>query len=169
MIPSGAMTIITNRISAILGLLLVIDANTSLQAGPAERRTWRFEAQGGEPNLTFGSGNPEDSPVSFSCKKGRASVAVFISETNQRMKPGRTMTASLTAAPVTSKVSGRTEPNEEAGAPSFSGTMPASDPLFAALSKAPLLVMVVGSSRQQVPLRTIGDKADRLQRSCQKG
>src|SRR4029079_4511050 len=48
---------------------------------------------------------------------------------------GRTMTALLTAGRTTSKVHGKTLTNEEAGSPSFQGTQPANDPLFAALSK----------------------------------
>jgi hypothetical protein len=46
--------------------------------------------------------------------------------------------------------------------------MPANDPLFAALPKERSLVIVVGPSRDQVPLRDIGDKADRFSRLCQK-
>jgi len=78
------------------------------------------------------------------------------------------MTASLTAGRTTSKVRGKTMPNEEAGTPSFLGTLPADDPLFAALSKERVLVFVVGPSRDQVPLQDIGDKAGRLSRLCQK-
>jgi hypothetical protein len=78
------------------------------------------------------------------------------------------MTASLTAGRTVSKVRGKTMTNEEAGTPSFAGTQPASDPLFAALSKERTLVFVVGPSRQQVPLRDIGNKADRFSRLCQK-
>jgi len=65
-------------------------------------------------------------------------------------------------------VRGKTMPNEEAGTPSFLGTLPAGDALFAALSKERILVFVVGPSRDQVPLRDIGDKAGRLSRLCQK-
>jgi hypothetical protein len=59
-------------------------------------------------------------------------------------------------------------PNEEAGTPSFEGTLPANDPLFATLSKERSLVFVVGPSRAQVPLEKLGDKADRFSRRCQK-
>jgi hypothetical protein len=65
-------------------------------------------------------------------------------------------------------VRGKTLPNEEAGTPSFLGTLPADDPLFAALSKERILVFVVGPSRDRVPLRDIGDKAGRLSRLCVK-
>ena len=78
------------------------------------------------------------------------------------------MTASLTAGRTASQVRGKTLPNEEAGTPSFQGTQPANDPLFARLSNERILIFVVGPSRQQVPLRDMGNKADRFSRLCEK-
>jgi hypothetical protein len=78
------------------------------------------------------------------------------------------MVASLMAGPTTSKVRGKTLPNEEARTPSFQGTTPANDPLFATLLKERSLVFVVGPSREQVPLQELGDKADRFSRSCKR-
>jgi hypothetical protein len=51
------------------------------------------------------------------------------------------------AGRTTSKVQGQTMPNEQAGVPSFDGKQPASEPLFAALSKAQVLVIAVEPSR----------------------
>ena len=149
-----------------LGLLLLVDANTSLRAEDSEKRTWRLDVE--QTRLEYGTDNPEDTPIAFYCKAGGGRVEVWINETGKGVKPNRTMTASLTAGRTTSKVRGKTLPNEEAGTPSFEGTQPANDPLFAALSKERVLVFVVGPSRHQVPLRDIGDKADRFSRSCQK-
>ena len=149
-----------------LGLLVVADASTSLRAEKAEKRTWRLEAD--QSRLEYGTDNVEDVPIAFSCDAGRGRVGVWINETGRGVKPGRSMTASLTAGRTTSKVRGKTMTNEEAGTPSFEGTLPANDPLFAALSKERVLVFVVGPSRDQVPLRDIGDKADRFSRFCQK-
>jgi hypothetical protein len=59
-------------------------------------------------------------------------------------------------------------PNEEARTPSFQGTMPANDPLFATLLKERSLVFAVGPSRAQAPLQAMGDKADWFSRSCRK-
>lgn len=151
---------------ALLGLFVLVDASTLLRAEESEKRTWRLEADG--PRLEYGTDNPEDTPIAFSCKAGRGLVDVWINETGIGVKPRRSMTASLTAGRTTSKVRGKTLPNEEAGTPSFEGTQPANDPLFAALSKERVLVFVVGPSRHQVPLRDIGDKADRFSRLCQK-
>jgi hypothetical protein len=153
---------------ALLGLFVLVDARTLLRAEESEKRTWRLEVDADQPRLDYGTDNAEDTPIAFSCKAGRGLVEVWINETGTGVKPGRSMIASLTAGRATSKVRGKTMPNEEAGTPSFSGTVPANDPFFAALSKERILVVVVGPSRQQVPLRDIGNKADRFSRLCQK-
>src|SRR5215204_5353071 len=151
---------------ALLGLFVLVDASTLLRAEESEKRTWRLDAD--QPRLDYGTNNPEDTPIAFYCEAGRGLIDVWINETSNGVKPGRSMTASLTAGRTISKVRGKTLPNEEAGTPSFLGTQPANDPLLAALSKERILVFVVGPSRQQVPLRDIGDKAGRLSRLCQK-
>jgi len=151
---------------ALLGLFVLVGASTLLRAEESEKRTWRLDAD--QPRLDYGTDNPEDTPIAFYCEAGRGRVEVWINETSNGVKPRRSMTASLTAGRTTSKVRGKTMPNEEAGTPSFLGTLPADDPLFAALSKERVLVFVVGPSRDQVPLQDIGDKAGRLSRLCQK-
>jgi hypothetical protein len=153
---------------ALLGLLVLAGASPSLGAKDSDKRMWRLTVESGEPRLAYGTDNVEDTPISFSCKTGRGVVDVWINETGKGVKARRSMTAALTAGPTTSQVSGKTLPNEEAGTPSFSGTMPASDPLFAVLSKERSLVFVVGPSRDQVPLREMGNKADRFSHLCQK-
>ena len=151
---------------ALLGLFVLVDARGVLRAQENDKRTWRLDAD--QPRLDYGTNNPEDTPIAFFCEAGRGRVDVWINETSHGVKPGRSMTASLTAGRTTSKARGKTLTNEEAGTPSFQGTMPANDPLFAALSKERILVFVVGPSRDRVPLRDIGDKADRFRRLCQK-
>ena len=153
---------------ALLGLFILVDASTLLRAEQSEKRTWRLTVEQGEPRLEYGTDNPEDTPIAFSCKPGRGPVDVWINETGKGVKANRSMVASLTAGRTTSKVRGKTLPNEDAGTPSFAGTMPANDPLFATLSKERTLVLAVGPSRDQVPLRDIGNKADRFSRLCQK-
>ena len=153
---------------ALPGLLVFLDAGPSLRAEESEKRTWRLTVEGDQPRLDYGTNNEEDTPIAFFCKAGGGRVEVMIAETGRGVKPGRSMTASLTAGRAISKVRGKTLTNEEAGTPSFHGTQPADDPLFAMLSKERILVFVVGPSRQQVPLRDIGDKADRFGRLCRK-
>ena len=156
-------------ILALLGLFVLVDASSSSRAqDDFEKRTWRLTVEAKLARLDYGTQNVEDIPIAFMCTPGGSLVDVWINETNNRVKPGRSMTASLTAGRTTSKVRGKTSPNEEAGTPSFEGTKPANDPLFAALSKERVLVFVVGPSRDQVPLRDIGNKAERFSRLCQK-
>jgi hypothetical protein len=155
-------------ILALLGPFDSVNASTAASAQQSDKRTWRLTVEGKEPRLDYGTNNPEDTPIAFSCTAGRGLVDVWINETSHGVKPGRSLTASLTAGRTTSQVRGKTLPNEEAGTPSFSGTQPANDPLFATLAKERFLVFVVGPSRDKVPLRDIGDKADRFSRLCQK-
>lgn len=152
----------------LLGLLVLVDASTSLRAEDSEKRTWRLTDEAGQHRLDYGTNNPEDTPIAFNCEAGRGVVDVWINETSHGVKPGRSMTASLTAGRTIAKVRGDTVPNEEAGTPGFEGTLPASDPLFAVLSKERSLVFVVGPSRDRVPLQDMGDKAERFSRLCQK-
>src|SRR5690349_6168006 len=123
------------RILALPGLFALVDAGTSVRAESSEKRTWRLTVEANEPRLQYGTDNAEDISIAFSCTAGRGRVEVFMAETSTGVKPRRAMTASLAAGSTTSKVRGKTMPNEEAGTPSFEGTMPANDPLFAALSK----------------------------------
>ena len=153
---------------ALLGLFVLIDAGILLRAEKAEKRTWRLTVEADQPRLDYGTNHEEDTTIAFFCKAGRGLVEVDISETSKGVKPGRSMIASLTAGRTVSKVRGKTLSNEDAGTPTFHGTRPANDPLFAALSKERILVFVVGPSRDQVPLRDIGNKADRFSRLCQK-
>jgi hypothetical protein len=149
-------------------LVLAIGCGAVLAQNPDER-TWRFRTESGESFLSYGTDNDEDTPISFSCKAKAGIVTMFINETGVGVKAGRAMTASLTAGTVTATTRGRTLTNEEAGTPSFQGTLPAADPLFAALAKAKSLVMVVAPSRQDVPLAKLGDKADKFAEKCRKG
>ena len=103
---------------ALLGLFVVVDAIALLRAEDSEERTWRLTVEQNEPRLEYGTDNPEDTPIAFSCKVRGGFVDVWINETGKGVKPNRTMTASLTAGRTTSKVRGKTLPNEEAGTPS---------------------------------------------------
>ena len=150
----------------ISGALLI--AVTAPLYAQQDKRTWRLRTEAGQSMLTYGTDNAEDTPITFSCKAGRGAVETFINETGAGVKAGRSMSASLTADGVTAKLRGRTLTNEEAGTPSFRGAMAAGDPLFAALRQAKQLVMMVGPSRQQVPLKEIGDKGEKFAGLCAK-
>jgi hypothetical protein len=148
--------------------VLLIAVTAPLYAQQGDKRTWRLRTEAGQSMLTYGTDNAEDTPITFNCKAGRGAVEAFINETGAGVKAGRSMSASLTADTVTAKLTGRTLTNEEAGTPSFKGSMAANDPLFAALRQAKQLVMTVGPSRQQVQLKEIGDKGDKFAGLCAK-
>src|SRR5262245_44736922 len=120
---------------ALLGLFFLAGTGASLRAQDSEERTWRLTDEGKHPRLEYGTDNPEDIPIAFSCEAGRGRASVWISETSAGVKPNRTMTATLTAGRTTAKARGKTLTNEEAGTPSFQGTLATGDPLFAALAK----------------------------------
>jgi hypothetical protein len=40
---------------AVLGLFVLVDANTSLRAQPSEKKTWRLEVEAGEGRLEYGT------------------------------------------------------------------------------------------------------------------
>lgn len=149
-------------------VLVLIATTLAAHAQPADKRTWRLRTVDGQSMLSYGTDNAEDTPITFRCKPGQGVVKVFINETGNGVKPRQAMSASLIAGSVTAKLPGRTLVNEEAGTPSFDGSLPGSDPLFPALRQAKSLVMVVGPSRQQVPLRELGDKADKFEGLCRK-
>ena len=153
---------------ALLVLFVLADASAVSRAQDPEKPMWWASEESGDQMLSYGTDNVEDVPISFACTPGKGIVNVWINETDRSVKANRSMTASLIAGATTAKVKGKTMPNEEAGTPSFEGTMPASDPLFATLSKEQKLVFMVGKSRSDVPLKDIGDKADKFIRLCQK-
>jgi hypothetical protein len=155
------------QFSAALGLFLLVNAAAFAQ--PEDKTTWRLRTEGNSAALAYGTDNAEDIRIVFNCRRGSGVVKVFISETSEALKAGRSATASLTAGRVTVRVPGRMMVNEEAGVPSFDGTLPASDPLFAALPAAATLAMAVGSWRGEViPLRELGSKAGTFNGQCRK-
>ena len=75
----------------LLGLFVLVDASTLLRAEESEKRTWRLTVEGDHPRLEYGTDNPEDTPIAFSCKAGRGHVDVWINETGKGVKAGRSM------------------------------------------------------------------------------
>jgi hypothetical protein len=59
-------------------------------------------------------------------------------------------------------------PNEDAGVPSFEGTLPAGDPIFAAMSAGGTLAVAVGPARETAPLKGAADKFEKFAAACAK-
>src|SRR5262249_55921665 len=104
------------RISFALFAAVLMFANPS-HAQPEEKPEWRLDKDGNQSFLNYGTDNAEELVISFSCKPGSKTIHIFIAETGEDLKPRKPLTASLTAGTVTSKVPGRTLPNELAGVP----------------------------------------------------
>jgi hypothetical protein len=152
----------------ICGLLLVCTGRTAPARAQESARTWRLGQDEGKVFLAYGSDSAEDTPIAFNCKAGSGAITVFVAETDAALKPMQKVTAIFAAGPIRSKVPGKTVPNEDAGVPSFEGTLAATDPLFAALSNADDLSIDVGVAHQDVPLQLIGDKAVEFPGLCRK-
>jgi hypothetical protein len=159
---------ITKGLCCLIGGLLLWCTGPSLpvQAQQSEARTWRLSQDEGKIVLAFGSA--KDTPVVFNCKPGSGTITVFVAETDAALKPNQKVTAIFAADAIQSRVPGKTAVNEEAGVPSFEGTLAATNPLFAALSNADDLSIDIGVAHQDVPLQLIGDTAAELSGLCRK-
>src|SRR6516162_1370511 len=109
--------------------------------------------------LAYGGESPEDMPITLDCKLHSGVIGVFAAETSEALKPNRRINAMLAAGSVRSRAPGKTIPNEDAGVPSFQGTLQVTDPLLDALAGANSLSIDVGASHKQVPLKGIGNKS----------
>lgn len=129
---------------------------------------WQLNGGDGKAMLTYGGESPEDMPIMLDCKLHSGVIGVFAAETSEALKPNRRINATLAAGSVRSSVPGKTIPNEDAGVPSFHGTLQATDPLLDALAGANSLSIDVGASHQQVPLKGIGNRSREFATSCRK-
>ncbi|WP_363346509.1 hypothetical protein [Methylocystis echinoides] len=107
--------------------------------------------------------------IVFSCKPKSGAVDVFISETNKKLKPGRKATATLAAGEAKATFPGKLLVNEDAGVPSFEGSLPAKEPLFAALAGgAATLAITVGASTDTETLKGAAEKFAKFNAACAK-
>jgi hypothetical protein len=158
-------------VCAALPAIAVIACSTqSLNAQQHEEiYKWQLINGGdGKTMLTYGGESPEDMAIALDCKLHSGVIGVFAAETSEALKPNRRINATLAAGSVRSSVPGKTVPNEDAGVPSFQGTLQATDPLLDALAGANSLSIDVGASHKQVPLKGIGNKSREFVTLCRK-
>ncbi|KAF0124274.1 MAG: hypothetical protein FD148_2517, partial [Methylocystaceae bacterium] len=79
--------------------------------------------------LGYGVPESDDSLGSFTCTPGSGLVKIWIAETSAKLKAGGKTTAILSVGEKTAKVAGKLVPNEEAGVPSFEGSLTAKEPI----------------------------------------
>jgi hypothetical protein len=164
---------------AALPAIAVIACSTqSLHAQQHEETyKWQLFFKGGDvkaatlfygPETDDGGEIDENLSIVLDCKLHSGVIGVFIAETSEALKPNPRINATLVAGSVRSSVPGKTIPNEDAGVPSFQGTLQATDPLLDALAGANSLSISVGASREQAPLKGIGNKSREFATLCRK-
>jgi len=153
-------------------LLATTGAATPLTSATraADARVWTLsgvEEKGPDRiYLVYGVPETDDSLAGFSCKPGSGVVKLFVSETNEKLKAGKSVAATLSVGETNAKVAGKLMPNEEAGAPSFEGRLPANDPVFGAMAGGEKLMVAVGSSRWTAPLKGVTEKVRKFAEAC---
>jgi hypothetical protein len=118
--------------------------------------------------LGYGVPESDDSLGSFTCAPGSGSVKIWIAETSAKLKAGGKTTAILSVGDKMAKVAGKLLPNEEAGVPSFEGSLPAKDPIFAAMAGGETLDIAVGGIKRSAPLADATEKFKKFAAACAK-
>ncbi len=145
---------------------------SSTPARAAEERVWTLSGPGKKKtdpvSLEYGAPESDYVTVVFSCKPKGGEVGVFVSETSAKLKPGKRAAATLAVGEARATVPGRLTVNEEAGSPSFDGSLPANDPIFAAMAGGGTLLMTVGPSKETAPLTGAAEKVKKFAQACAK-
>jgi hypothetical protein len=141
-------------------------------AGAKEERVWTLEGlkEKKPESITLAYSVPESDYITlvFSCKPKSGAVDVFISETSAKLKPGKKATATLAVGETKATSAGKLMVNEDAGVPSVEGSVPAGDPIFAAMAGGGTLAMMVGPSKDTVTLKGAGEKPKKFAAACAK-
>jgi hypothetical protein len=156
---------------AALPAIAVIACSTQLLNAQQHEEAYKWQlvnGSDGKATLAYGGESAEDMTIALDCKLHSGVIGVFVAETSEALKPNRRINATLMAGSVRSSVQGKTVPNEDAGVPSFQGTLQATDALLDALAGANSLSIDVGASHQQVPLKGIGNKSRAFVTQCRK-
>ena len=144
---------------------IALSIASSVAVAADDKPKWTMNSDSKQVALIYGDGS-EESDLVFSCKPHSNSVRIFVGETDASLKPNVQATASVTAGGATVAVRGKTVPNEQAGVPSFVGALPATDPLFDALTGASTIALKVAKTAKEIPLKTIGSKAAAFSKAC---
>lgn len=118
--------------------------------------------------LGYGVPESDDSLGSFTCAPGSGLVKIWVAETSNKLKAGGKTTAIFSVGEKTAKVAGKLVPNEEAGVPSFEGSLPAKDPIFGAMVGGETLDIAVGGTKRSAPLADAKEKFKKFAAACAK-
>lgn len=161
---------LVQRTFALAGVLSVL-ALSGVGAQTAQR-VWTLggleEKDADSIYLGYGVPESDDSLGSFTCAPGSGVVKVWIAETSDKLKAGDKATAIFSVGDKKSKVAGKLIPNEEAGVPSFEGSLPAKDPIFAAMTGGETLNIAIGGAQRTAPLADATEKFKKFAAACAK-
>jgi hypothetical protein len=164
---SGIVNLVCGSFVALTG-----SAMGHAPANAKEERVWTLSGlEMKKPDsISLAYAAPESDYVTFvfSCKPQSGGVSLFVSETSAKLKPGKKATAEISVAATKARAEGKLMPNEDAGVPSFEGTLPAGDPIFAAMSAGGTLAVAVGPARETAPLKGAADKFGKFAAACAK-
>ncbi len=155
---------------AVAGALILVMV---IRAGAqTDQRVWTLggleEKNADSIYLGYGVPESDDSLGSFTCTPGSGLVKIWIAETSAKLKAGGKTTAILSVGEKTAKVAGKLVPNEEAGVPSFEGSLPAKEPIFAAMTSGETLEIAVGGAKRTAPLANATEKFKKFAAACAK-
>jgi hypothetical protein len=154
-------------------LIFAFAAGFSVPAAAKEERVWTLSGldkkKSEDVSLAYSVPESDYITIVFGCKPKSGAVDVFISETSQKLKPGRKATATLAAGSAKATFPGKLLVNEDAGVPSFEGSLPAKEPLFAAIAGgAASLTIAVGPSTDTETLKGAAEKFAKFNAACAK-
>jgi hypothetical protein len=161
------------RPSILLIFALAAGFSAPAAAKEKEERVWTLSGldkkKAEDVSLVYAVPESDYITITFGCKPKSGMVDVFISETGPKLKPGRKATATLAAGDAKATFPGKLLVNEDAGVPSFEGSLPAKEPLFAAVvGGAGTLAITVGPSTDTVTLKGAGEKFSKFNAACSK-
>ncbi len=151
-------------------VIFLVIAGFSGGAAAKEERVWTLsglDKKKSDVSLQYGVPESDYVTIVFSCKPKSGVVDVFVSETSGKLKPGLKAAATLAAGDAKATFPGKLLVNEDAGVPSFEGSLPAKEALFAALAGgAGTLAVTVGPSKDTESLKGAGEKFAKFNAAC---
>jgi hypothetical protein len=138
----------------------------------AAAAVWSFDGEGERATLVLAEPGSDEVEIAFSCKPGSGRVRIFVSESKEGLKVGRTLPAALlvrkgASAPVRATAQARVLSNELAGIPSLELDLKADEAALLALPAGDQLAVEVAGATLRFSLKGAGDKARRFNRTCE--
>jgi hypothetical protein len=150
------------RPSLALALALLLAA---AQAA-AQEREWVFDTGEEDAFLVFGVPQTDDAGVSFWCPMGSGKIHIFISEMGGAVRADGPAHIDVIVTGRTFGYGGKSQVNEESGAPSIEAVTDSTDELFVVLQSADRFTVKMPAAEEIYPLA--GADFSSLLRACGK-